>query len=140
MNIKLYIVHPDMHGSEMPNSFEFSIKGKTITYISYPDYSNPEFPFDGYAEKRLFSYDFDNTYRRTFLKLKLNHCFYIDRMHDDDDSEIADLKGYVHLNWYKRVRLGWYFRKTWIQKSDNLKWLIGLIVSLLSGFFLGRIT
>ncbi len=105
------------------------IKGKIAEYFSAPvraDLSDYE------QGKNLFDYYFDNTYKAEFSKLKLNYRFIF--FHNDDGDEMSDLSGkepYAHLNFLQKTYLNWIFKKSWILKSENIKWLIGISLSVI---------
>lgn len=93
-------------------------------------YDNPN---EGFAEERFYNYEYDNSYRTKFMKLKLNHRFMINEIDEFDNATISNLVGYVHLNYFKKIKLDWIFKKMWVQKTENTKWLIGFVVTSLIG-------
>lgn len=139
MKIKLYKVHIDSNYEDLKH-IDFEIRGKMIHFIQKPDYSDSEYIENGYHEKRLFNYEKNNNFIKEFGKLNLNHKITIYHSHEDDCANIAGTVGYVHLNMIQRINLGWTFKRNWIQKSENLKWLISIPVSIITAYITAKIT
>lgn len=139
MKIKLYEININTREKNL-HPINLEIDGKLISYPEYPDYSNSDYPSDGFFEERFFNYEYDNSFKTKFKKLKLNYRFMINAMHEEDDATIANVVGYGHLNYFKKIRLDWIFKKTWIQNNENIKWLLGLIASFVTGYLIGKWT
>ena len=114
MNIKLYKININTREGNL-NPIELDIDGKIISYIQAPCYSDPDYPSNGFFEERLYEYEYDNSYKSKFKKLKLNYRFMIrDNGDEFDDATIANLEGYAHLNYIQRIKLAWIFKRAWI--------------------------
>ena len=139
MKIKLYKVHEDSYIKDL-KFIEFEINGRMIHFIQLPDYSDSEYPEDGYYEKRLFNYKYDNSFKKEFGKLKLNHKITIFHSHENDSASIAGTEGYVHLTMFQRINLGWSFQRNWLQNPENVKWLISIPISILTAYITVKLT
>lgn len=142
MKIKIYDVN-EHTTPEMLKSIECEITGRMIdaTELIFDKRHDPTGTVPCGAERggpRLFEYKYDNSYKNSFPKLKLNFLFHVFQSTDpDDDSFLTNHWGYIHLNFFQQIQLGWTFRKCWIQKSENLKWLACILISI---FVSGLIT
>ena len=139
MKIKLYKVHEDSDIEDL-KYIDFEINGRMIHFIQKPDYSDPEYIENGYYEKRLFNYEYDNSFKKEFGKLKLNHKITIYHSREDDCSSIAGILGFVHLNMFQRINLGWSFQRNWLQNPENIKWLISIPISILTAYITAKLT
>lgn len=85
----------------------------------------------GWCAKNSFDYKYDNYYKYEFPKLRLNYrlTFY-HQENGDEMSELTGMRAYAHLNIPQRIYLSWIFRRSWIQKSENIKWLISIPISI----------
>lgn len=83
-----------------------------------------------------------------------NHPFFGDgepffaeiRMNTDDNFTMeaniyidSPANVYCNLTWIQKFILRWQFKKTWIQQTENIKWLVMAILAGV-GAFLGVIT
>ena len=137
MKIKLYKININTRERDL-NPMEFDIDGRLISYFEEPDYSDPDYSNYGFFYERDYDYKYDNKYKNKFRKLKLNYQFIIrDNGDEFDDATIANFEGYAHLNYIQRIKMAWIFKRAWIQNNENMKWLIGLIMSFLTGYLLG---
>lgn len=131
MKVTLYRPHEEA-GIEELRPLDLEIKGKLVHYSIAPD---PQTLDDFEYSKRFYTYEFDNRWEKEFPKLKLNTHLIISPFYTDDsyydDSTIGGKTGYVHLNLLQRFRLNWIFKRTFLQKSSNLKWLVGTLIALL---------
>ena len=137
MKIKLYKNVWEEASEEELKPIELTIEGKLATYCEAPD---PKWDSSGEIATRTFIYERDTTYTKRFKKIKPNHRFEIYSSHDYDDSFIAGLRGYAHLSFFQRCVLDWSFERTWLQKSENIKWLISIPISILIGYITARLT
>ncbi|MBP2831983.1 hypothetical protein J8281_07250 [Aquimarina sp. U1-2] len=139
MNIKLYKININTREEDL-NPIELDIDGRLISYLQVPCYSNPDYPRDVFFEERHYEYEYDNSYKSKFKKLKLNYRFMIGDDGDNfDDATIANLVGYAHLNYIQRIKLAWIFKRAWIQKNENIKWLAGLLISFALGYITAKL-
>lgn len=46
---------------------------------------------------------------------------------------------YCNLTWFQKFMLRWQFKTTWIQQTENIKWLVMAILAG-NGVFLGVVT
>ena len=131
MKVKLYRPHEEVWIEDL-RPLDLEIKGKLVHYSSTPD---PKTLDDFEYSKRFYIYESDNRWKKEFPKLKLNTRLTISPFYTDnsycDDSTIGGKTGYVHLNLLHRFRLNWIFKRTFLQKSSNLKWLVGTSIALL---------
>ncbi|RLD77480.1 MAG: hypothetical protein DRJ10_11865 [Bacteroidetes bacterium] len=106
-----------------------------VHYIEEPceDYS-------GCNEKRLFDYKYDNSFIKEFGELKLNHKITTYQIHDNDYASIAGTEGYVHFNLYQKIVLGWTFQRNCLQNPENIKWLIGIPISIITAYITAKLT
>ena len=138
MKIKLYKININTRERKL-NPIELDIDGRLISYFQEPDYSNTDYPCDGFFEERFYEYKYDNSYKIKFKKLKLNYRFMISEEYNFDDATIANLVGYAHLNYIQRIKLALIFKRAWIQKNENIKWLAGFLISFALGYITARL-
>lgn len=139
MKIKLYTnVYEDAFEKKLIY-YDLEINGKIIMYTDVLEDVEgcPRCVF----EQRQFTYSYDDSFITIFSNLKLNtkikiEPYLIEGYTDNygcgyqDDADIARLEGYCHLNFLQRLILNYRFKKLWIQKEENLKWTVGLAVSI----------
>lgn len=138
MKIKLYKVYENTDYEDLKH-IDFEIIGRMIHFIQQPDFSNSENIENGTYEKRFFNYEFDNSFKKEFSKLNLNHKIIIYHSHEDDASDISGTVGYVHLSIIQRIKLGWTFQRNWLQKPENIRWLISIPISILTAYITAKL-
>ena len=72
--------------------------------------------------------------------MKLNHKITIYHSHEDDLASIAGMEGYVHLNMFQQIYLGWIFQRNWVQQTENIKWLISIPISIITAYITSKLT
>ncbi|MCX6733922.1 MAG: hypothetical protein NTX63_03850 [Candidatus Peregrinibacteria bacterium] len=107
-------------------SIQVEINGKIATHFERTEDNLP------WPTSKVFSCETDNTYEKEFEELKLNHRFTFFASHESDDDLLANLTGYAHLNFFKKTKMDWLFKRHWLQKGDNVKWLIGVPLSIIT--------
>ncbi len=141
MKIKLYTnVYEDAHEEKL-SFIELTIRGKLVHNFVLPASRDEE--MDGVYQDclRQFSYQNDDTYKSIFPRLKLNTKVKIfhSSIHDLEDSNgfvyqdgsiIGGKEGYCYLNFIQRLFLDFSFKKLWIQKEKNLKWIISSLIAI----------
>ncbi len=140
MKIKLYQgVNEDTNKEDLVYR-EFEIIGRMIHYLQLPEYNiNPEYDVSGFYERRFFKYEYDNSYKWEFGSLKLNYKLTIYNLYEGEGEYITGDIGYVHLNIINRIQLGWIFQQNWLQKPENIKWLISIPISILTAYITTKI-
>jgi|SRR3989339_416018 len=136
MKIKLYQVYADKYEEEL-KPLDLEIKGKMIYLFKEPD---SETHMGCVNTRRLFSCEYNTDYAKAYKKIKLNHFIKIYPEHPDDASEIAGLSGFTYLNFFEKLRMNWNFQQTWIQKSENIKWLASIPISILTAYITAKLT
>lgn len=84
---------------------------------SYRNFNNDKFHFDFFRDKTYEKY----TTEKVNTKIKLFHS-------NGKGENIL----YARINHLNYLKLCWRFQKLWIQKKDNLMWLINLFVAIVS--------
>lgn len=124
MKTKLYKnCYPGAAENEL-NFIPIEIKGGLATFVE--SYTEENYPI---PEMGKFSYEEDNTYKKEFKKIKLNHKITI---YSNNDYDAKTLAGYIHLGLINKIKLDWFFKRTWIQDGENLKWLASIPVSIIT--------
>jgi len=130
MKIKIFHAYPNKIIDEL-KSFDMEIEGKLATYFEkLKPGEQPDYP----PITRVFNCNYDNTYSRAF---NLNYLFELQGLLDEDTMEDPDADmfpwwGYAHLNLIQRLILSWTFKRNWLQKPENIKWLISIPISILT--------
>lgn len=119
MNVKIYRVYPDIYEEDL-KPINLCLTGKIAEFFEVPKQGiYPESPPKNY----YYSCEKDKTFEKLFKKLKLNYKFKFFMAHEYDDLLISE--GYAHLNIYQSTRIEWLFHRSWLQQSENIKWLLG---------------
>ncbi len=138
MKIKFYTnVHEDAEEKNL-EFFDIEIVGKIIRYSRYPK-TITEVEEYGYEDSmRFFNYEYDTKYKNIFPNIKLNCFIKIQSSEAENElllqSSIGGKNGYCHLNFFQKFKLSWCFKNTWIQKSENIKWLVSIPISILTAY------
>jgi len=127
MNVELYSVYLGAREEKLKHfSVHMNSGGKTMVYVQEPD---PDDELKGFVENYLFSCNYDNTFLGEFEKLKLNYRFNLFSLASEGEYD-KEIEAYAQLNLIDRFRLSWVFKKNWFQKSENIKWLILVLVTV----------
>lgn len=125
MKIQLYKVYPGITEKQL-KPIKIEINGKLATLF---ERGSDDIPW---PTTKIFSCEKDNTFQKEFKKLPLNYKFTFYPRHEDDDDLLASLEGYAHLNYINRKKIDWLFNRHWLQKSENIKWLISIPLSIIT--------
>ena len=127
------------------DTYAVEIRGKMIHYetpdIYDEDNNIPIGP--GENEDRFYIYEKNKAYFMYIPELKLNYKIYIAPLSyapGDDDLLIANETYYCHLNKWEALKLNWFHKKTWIQKTENIKWLISIPISIFVAYITTKFT
>lgn len=138
MKIKLYInVHEDTQREEL-EYINLEIKGKVISYSLLPQTQKDV--FEGIYEftNRFFSYKYDDRYKNLIKNVNCEIFIKKSTLEANwdylDGSTIGGLDGYCYLSLLQRLKLSWNFKNTEIQKSENIKWLASIPISILTTY------
>ena len=123
-----------------PNTMERFMKPKScFIYKRVIHYQEVEFenkddktPFSNYEEKEEFKFFLDNTYSNLYKNIKPNCRFDIGKSNIESDGVIGGYSLYAKLGRLDIYRLQWIFKKTWLQKSENVKWIISMFLSAIA--------
>lgn len=126
MKIKIYRPYLGIDPEELV-PIEVEINGKVVTYCIIRTEEGYPFPEQGF-----FACEPDNNFEKQFQNLKLNHRFTFHQSFPDDDSSLVGELGYAHLNFIKKTRINWIFKRHWLQKEDNIKWLIAIPIAIMT--------
>ena len=85
--------------------------------------------------KPKYKYEIDKSLKPLF-KEKLNaKILYHDLNRESfEDASIA----YTKLHWHQKIQISWQFGNCWIQKPNNIMWIINIIVAILAVIFAAK--
>lgn len=135
MKIKLYKPYPGISEEKM-TPIEINISGKLGEHIQLLfDKEYSEIPNGIDVAVNVFHCEKDNTYKKVFKKINLNYRFKFYHTHEYDDSSLAGIEGYTYLNFYKKMKIEWLFKRSWFQQNKNIKWFLGIIITCAFAFY-----
>lgn len=134
MEIKLYKLNLNSREKKL-SPYTLTIEGRQITYFNIHKEHTKSI-----VETKFYTFERDNKYKHRFKNLKLNYRFMINGNDEWEDDSIAFLQGYVRLNFYQIVKLNWIHNKSWIQKPENIKWLISIPISIFTAYVTSKLT
>lgn len=128
MKLKIYQLWEDANESNLRYT-EVEVRGNYLEYTHIPEAPYQDDHFEN--TRRFFTYTKDVSYEKMFKAIKPNYFFEIFQSNvykGSDESSIAGLNGYAHLNFFQKNYLDWNNNKHWLQHPS--KWL-GTILNII---------